>query len=320
MREGSSPGARGIPIAIWKSLPDDFLQRMADLLTLVETEGTWPRELLVAYVAMIPKASGGTRPQDQRPITVLDVVYRVWAKGTIQTWAPVLHEDYLGPAALGFRAQAGTLHVAQLLSDLIELQRRRRQPLWLISFDVEKCFPSLPWWGLFGVLTQSGVSPRVVRCFRSFYAQLRHHFRYGQIDGAEWSTTNGLAQGCPASPDLLNILFEPFHRWASAQMVGVPVEGSFVASTSFADDVCLIGTSLAEVEILVSTYQLWCRLLGVKLNLDKTELWSLRGSSGRRVVLQLEVGSLELVTRARHLPHGGRGVGRPRARDNEYPH
>ena len=32
---------------------------------------------LLGYVALIPKASGGTRPQDQRPIAVLDVLYRL---------------------------------------------------------------------------------------------------------------------------------------------------------------------------------------------------------------------------------------------------
>ena len=121
MREGSSPGVRGIPLAVWKSLPDTFLGRIADLLTAVEAEGAWPDELLQAYVTMIPKASGGSRPQDQRPITVLDVVYRLWAKGITQCWAPVLQGVYLGPTVMGFRAQASTLHLAQLLTDAIEL-------------------------------------------------------------------------------------------------------------------------------------------------------------------------------------------------------
>ena len=58
---------------------------------------------------------------------------------------------------------------------------------------------------------------------------------------------NGLAQGCPASPDLMNILFEPFHRWAAAQSKGVSVANTFVASVSFADDVTLVATSLEEL-------------------------------------------------------------------------
>ena len=74
---------------------------------------------------MIPKASGGSRPQDQRPITVLDVLYRLWAKGVVLTWSPTLQGAYLGSAAMGFRAQAGPLHLAQLLSDLMVLQQRR---------------------------------------------------------------------------------------------------------------------------------------------------------------------------------------------------
>ena len=39
---------------------------------------------------------------------------------------------------MGFRAQAGTLHLAQLLSKLIVLQHRRNQEHWLISFDKKK--------------------------------------------------------------------------------------------------------------------------------------------------------------------------------------
>ena len=70
---GSSLGVRAVPIAVWKSLPDSYLGRVADLLNLTEDSGQWPMELTHAYIAMIPKASGGTRPQDQRPITVLDI-------------------------------------------------------------------------------------------------------------------------------------------------------------------------------------------------------------------------------------------------------
>ena len=53
------------------------------LLTLIEESGCWPTEWLDAFVAMIPKAAGGSRPQDQRPITVLEVLYRIWSKGVV---------------------------------------------------------------------------------------------------------------------------------------------------------------------------------------------------------------------------------------------
>ena len=263
---------------------DSYLGRVADLLNLVEDSGQWPTELTRAYVAMIPKASGGTRPQDQRPITVLDVVYRLWSKGVVLAWASVLHGEYLGPTTMGFRVHASALHVAQLLNDLILLQQRRGEGLWLVSFDVEKCFPSIPWWAVFGTLEHVGVDPRIVQCYRAFYKSLRQHFRYGQLDGEAWATANGLAQGCPASPDLLNILFEAFHRWAAVQGRGVEVDGSQVASVSYADDVTLVAETWRDMEALVAAYRRWCDLLGLRVNVPKTQVWSNTGA--REVILE----------------------------------
>jgi hypothetical protein len=128
---------------------------------------------------MIPKAAGGTRPRDQHPITVLDIIYRVWAKGIVLEWSATLNCHLLGPAAMGFRRELGTVHLAQLLNDLILLRRRRREQLWLASFDIQKCFDSLPWWALFGVLRQAGAREAVVRCFEAFYRDLQRRFRYG---------------------------------------------------------------------------------------------------------------------------------------------
>ena len=72
-------------------MPEARAASIARLLSLVEEQGRWPQNWLDAYVAMIPKASGGSRPQDQRPITVLEVLYRLWAKVVVQEWAPTLH-------------------------------------------------------------------------------------------------------------------------------------------------------------------------------------------------------------------------------------
>ena len=62
-----------------KALPLPWFSGLAILLDLVETTGTWPQGLLDAYIAMIPKADGDSTPPGQRPLSVLPVVYRLWA-------------------------------------------------------------------------------------------------------------------------------------------------------------------------------------------------------------------------------------------------
>ena len=96
-----------------------------------------------------------------------------------QKWKEItFHRDCLGRTAMGFRAQSSTLHMARLLQGLIWLQTHRGQRLWLLPFDLEKCFPLLPWWCLFEVLTCVSVTECTVRCLRSLYRQLRNRFRY----------------------------------------------------------------------------------------------------------------------------------------------
>jgi len=188
-------------------------------------------------------------------------VWRLWGKGVARAWRAVVQGSFLGDAAMGFRAQTGTLHVAQLWTDLIALQRRRGEELWLVSVDLWKCYDMIRWWAIFGVMLYSGAPGAVVAVFRDFYRKLRRRFRYGQVDGMEWEAANGLPHGCSAAPDLLNMLMESFHRWAGAQEVGVVVGNRRVASVGFADDVTLVARTREEAVFLVQGYKRWCHLL-----------------------------------------------------------
>ena len=72
-----------------KALPLPRFSGLAILLELVESTGIWPQGLLDAYIAMIPKADGDSTPLGQRPLSVLPVVYRLWASlrlGHLREW------------------------------------------------------------------------------------------------------------------------------------------------------------------------------------------------------------------------------------------
>ena len=128
-----------------------------------------------------------------------------------------------------------------------------------------------------------------MHCFEGFYRQARRRFRYGSVDGSLWQAANGLAQGCPASPDLLNILLEAFHRWAAHQELGILVAGISIASVSFADDVALVAGAQGDMEALIGAYLEWCRLLG--LQVTKVQAWCSKGPGH-----SLAVGSSEIST------------------------
>ena len=60
-------------------LPVAWFDGLARILSCVEDFGIWPEGLLDPYIAMIPKVDGDATPLGQRPLSVLPVVYRIWA-------------------------------------------------------------------------------------------------------------------------------------------------------------------------------------------------------------------------------------------------
>ena len=74
----SALGLDGWSLADLRSLPDRLLGWLVDLLREVERLGKWPTCLAEGYTALIPK-EGPPGPLNTRPLTVLSMVYRLWA-------------------------------------------------------------------------------------------------------------------------------------------------------------------------------------------------------------------------------------------------
>ena len=76
-----------------KVLPVSWFDGLARTLAKVEDSGIWPDGLLDAYIVMIPKTDGDATPLGRRPLSVLPVVYRIWAStrmGQLVGWFSVL--------------------------------------------------------------------------------------------------------------------------------------------------------------------------------------------------------------------------------------
>ena len=71
-----------------KVLPVSWYDGLARILTKVEDAGVWPDGLLDAKISMIPKVDGDATPLGQRPLSVLPVVYRIWASARMVQLEP----------------------------------------------------------------------------------------------------------------------------------------------------------------------------------------------------------------------------------------
>eukprot|EP00973_Karenia_brevis_P084880 11778566-Karenia_brevis.AAC.1 len=174
MRSGSR-GADGWSVEELKHLPDEFLDMLAMIFNEIERQGKWPRSLERALITLISKGQGA-KPEDLRPISVMSVVYRLWAIRRLQDlrqW----QETWASKGQHGYRPGHCPEDVFWRVSLRVERALLDGSPLYGISFDFKKCFDMVPHDVMFRLVEELGMVREILGPLRSIYCNLRRRFR-----------------------------------------------------------------------------------------------------------------------------------------------
>eukprot|EP00973_Karenia_brevis_P038607 5327511-Karenia_brevis.AAC.1 len=109
-------------------------------------------------VSFVPKGEGDG-PLDARPITVMSVIYRMWAASRlkhIKTW----QEAWASPDQHGARPGRCTADVYWSIALKIEASLLDGSPLYGLVLDYAKCFDMLPHGILFNTAAELGMNER----------------------------------------------------------------------------------------------------------------------------------------------------------------
>ena len=221
-RKGATAGS--IDGWIWrelKVLPVSWYDGLARILTKVEDTGVWPDGLLDAYIAMIPKTDGDATPLDQRPLSVLSIVYHIWSSarmgqldGWFRSWVP----DSVFSAG-GGRGSVEAWYTSSL--DIEEvLAGAADSHVHLFVADVIKSFDTVDRTILDRVLSSIGLPGWFRHAYFEYHAHVRIRFKLASGLGEPWTRDGGIPQGCPLSMMFIVALYLPWCRYLSVQ-VGV---------------------------------------------------------------------------------------------------
>ena len=186
-----------------------YLGGLAILLELVETSGVWPQGLLDAYIAMIPKADGDSTPLGQRPLSVLPVVYRLWASlrlGHLREWV----KGRL-PRSV-FSLGNGLSSVEIWFSVALEIEETGGDQLHVVVADVIMSFDTVDRSILDCALGRLSLPDWFRRVYFSFHSQVRLRFKLATGLGEPWCRDGGVPQGCPVSMVFIVAMYVPWCR------------------------------------------------------------------------------------------------------------
>ena len=214
-------GWRVAELKLWRG---PLLDWVADLLAVVETGGRWPEALRRGETVLLPK--GGTNdPLDRRPITLLAILYRVWAgiRATeLRLWlkgsgVPLLVEGVDG-------TMLGAEHQGLLLALELEEASSMEEALAGVAVDWSKCYDHLGFGYVRATLQAAGVPAWVLEPLLNMYTAPRHL----KVDGAMGAVhvpTRCIPPGCPAAVDVLALIMMPWVVQARRTLDGCHARG-----------------------------------------------------------------------------------------------
>ena len=169
-----------------KVLSVSWFDGLARILTKVEEIGVWPDGLLDAYIAMIPKSDGDATTLGQRPLSVLPVVYRIWASarmGQLGDWFKSWVPDSVFSAG-GARGSVEAWYATAL--DIEEvLAGATDSHVHLFVADVIKSFDTV---GILDcVLSSLGLPSWFRHAYFEYHAHVRFRFKLASGLGEPWT-------------------------------------------------------------------------------------------------------------------------------------
>jgi hypothetical protein len=156
-------------------------------------------------IVSLHKKGDATVPGNYRPITLLPVMDKLYMSvlaARLQKYVP-LHDHQFA-----FRARRGTVDAVFAISETVRVRAAQGKPTYAFFQDMAKAYDSVWHSGLLYKLHSKGVRGRLWHVIRAAYANARSAPRLQHTVGERFAVERGVAQGCPLSPILFDIVID----------------------------------------------------------------------------------------------------------------
>ena len=235
----TATGPDGWSLADLKALPDSLHSDLVALYATVESEGRWPSQLTTGFVCATAKTDDAVEPTHFRPITVVSLLFRLWAStrsrqmlGHLAQCAPPGLFGYMKgkrPSDIWYYVQAcaeATVCLAGCLSGYVS--------------DLIKCFNCLPRDPIFRLASKLGLPAPIIKAWRAGVDALERRFRIRNEIGQATTACTGFAEGDPLSCVAITIMDFCFHLYLSRY-------APRCQAISYVDNLELLGHSGSEL-------------------------------------------------------------------------
>ena len=137
-------GMSGLTYDILRHWPDEAIELAYAAITKIKSAGSQPTHWMWKWMSPIPKVAGDNSLANIRPISLIEVLCKVWSGLRVKKiWHLVEKFGLLHSSQHGYRRKRGTDTLTIQLIDVLEQVRESASALALASWDTIRAFDSI---------------------------------------------------------------------------------------------------------------------------------------------------------------------------------
>ena len=271
-----------------------------------------PKEWRDAFVVPVPKKGDLRDCNNNRGISLLDVVGKVFARVMMSRLQIVGEESVFEDSQAGFRALRQCMDMIFSCRQLVEKVLEHQDKVYLMFIDLNKAYDSVPRQLLWKLLAKYGIPESMIKVISSLHTGMEASVKVGGKLSDSFVVSNGLRQGCTMATSLFNLFFTAvIKEWRAGCGDSIGIDVHFVndggklmgvrnskkrttrrvTEMQFADDAAAVFTSWQKMADSAHSLLEVAKRWGLTVSIKKTEFMSVgREEDGSRNPIEVNNG------------------------------
>lgn len=275
MKRNKTPGPDGLTVefylTFWNQLKYDILR----LFKSIYDENCMTRTMRHGHITLIYKKGDKRRLKNYRPISLLNVDYKILARvmsNRLRTVIPKIISPTQTSCVLG-KDISDTIASVR---DVISMVENNNTEGYILKLDQEKAFDRVSHAYLFRTLEKLGFGPNFCKWIKIFYTEIYSAVKCNGHLSKYFPLHNSVRQGCPISALLYVLTAEPLARSIAARnnIKGIDIPNTNIESVLFqhADDTTFTLANKSSIENVFDEFDNYSLASGSKININKSEV------------------------------------------------
>ncbi|XP_031120628.1 uncharacterized protein LOC116023758 [Ipomoea triloba] len=279
MKKYGSPGPDGIPAIFYQHFWSEVGHSLTNMVNQALVSGMVNNSLLTAFITLIPKKEVLETAADFRPITLLNVAFKVISKVLVNRLRPIM-QNLIGPHQNSFLPGRSTMDNVILTQEVVHTMssKKGKKGFMIVKVDLHKAYDSVSWSFLEDTLVRFRFPRSIIDLllFSLRESDLSILWNGGRLPS--FKPGRGLRQGDPLAPYLFNLVMERLaydihNKVATGTWKPIKISrgGIGISHLFFVDDLMLFGeASEKQAKTMIDCLNNFSAASGLTVNLTKS--------------------------------------------------